>query len=239
MADLSFLNIDQNIDDIRKIIEAEENAKPPRKYIGASSIGDECSRKIWYQYNGFVGLPIESKGLFAIEDGHRTEELIVSRFRKLPYIQLWTHKDDGTQYGFQWPELSGHYDGVIKGLRQAPETAHIFEVKCVNEKKFNELKNLKQDFGERRALRKWDKTYYAQACVYMYAEKLTRHYLVCATPGGRDMISVRTEADDVYAKALVDKARRIKEATEPPERIGGKDWWECRFCRFREVCHEA
>lgn len=231
MADLSFLNKDQNIEDIRKMLEDEEAAKPQRTYIGASSIGDPCSRKIWYQYNHAEGTPRDSKSLLAINDGHRTEAVIVEMYRKLPYIMLVTGG------GFEWPELSGHYDGIITGLKQAPETTHIFEVKCVNEVKFKELMNLKHDFGEKTALQKWDKTYYAQACIYMYAEKLTRHYLVCATPGCRDMMSIRTEANNEYAKALVDKARRIKEATEPPERIGGKDWWECRMCRYRKVCH--
>jgi hypothetical protein len=157
--------------------------------------------------------------------------------RSVPGIQLWTHKEDGTQYGFDYGFLKGHYDGIILGILQAPATPHIFEVKCCNEKKFNELQKLAFEFGEKKALEKWDKTYYAQAVLYMYAEKLTRHYLVCATPGGRDMFSVRTEANPTFAEALIEKAKRIETAKEPPERQWKKDFYMCKFCRYRGICH--
>ena len=79
--------------------------------------------------------------------------------------------------------------------------------------------------------------YWGQAAVYMHKFDLTRHYLTVSLPGGRDVDSCRTECDPVFAMALEAKANRIAEAKEPPERIGKADFYVCKWCRFRKVCH--
>ena len=38
-----------------------------RNYIGASQIGSECYRKIWYEYNKYPGTPITHKILRTFE----------------------------------------------------------------------------------------------------------------------------------------------------------------------------
>lgn len=228
-------------------VEGVASQEPPRNYLGASAIGDECARKLWLTINpewiherySVTYKPMPYNNVAAIEDGHRTEDLIVERMRLVDGLQLWTKDDNGEQYGFDWGFLSGHYDGVILGLFQAPKTPHIFEVKCCKDKKYAALQKCIRDYGEKNALKHWDEVYYAQAVIYMEAEELTRHYLVCSLPGGRDQISVRTEANPKFAKALIEKAKRIHGAKEPPERIAGKDYFKCKWCKFYEVCHGA
>ena len=229
---------DPTLEAMRRALEARAAAEPQRRYIGASGIGQECSRAIWYQINGYNPLPNRSSNVMAIEDGHRTEDLMAERLRLVPGIELWTHKPDGTQYGFDWGFLSGHYDGVILGLLQAPKTPHVWENKAVKIEKFNLLQKHKDELGEKQALQAWDATYYAQAVIYMEAEGLTRHYLTCCTPGGRDVISVRTNANPKMAKALIAKAKRIKTSSEPPARIGDETHFFCKhFCGHMENCH--
>ena len=51
-------------------------------------------------------------------------------------------------------------------------------------------------------------------------------------------MSVRTEANDAQAKALIDKARNIIVAPEPPERISDNPaWYQCKMCSYHENCH--
>jgi hypothetical protein len=50
----------------------------------------------------------------------------------------------------------------------------------------------------------------------------------------------RVRADRADASRLLDRARRVIEAKRPPSRISeDPDWWECRFCEHRGVCHEG
>ena len=60
--------------------------------------------------------------------------------------------------------------------------------------------------------------------------------MTVSLPGGRDMISLRTEKNTKLAKALITKAERIKDAKEPPERAFKKDYYMCKWCDFREEC---
>jgi hypothetical protein len=122
------------------IYEQKGNAGKPRDYIGASSIGDECSRKLWYRLAGHQE-QFNADTLRRFEDGHRTEALVLSWLRILPNIELHTHDAAGKQYGFSalGDRFKGHYDGIIKGILQAPKTWHVLEIKCVNDKSFNEF----------------------------------------------------------------------------------------------------
>jgi len=225
---------------IDDILVARNNAEPVRNYLGASSIGDSCERKLWYRLHTDHKEVFDAPTLRRFNDGHRSEDVMAELLRAVPGVTLWTHKSETEQYGFKdntlGPKIfSGHYDGIILGILEAPQTYHIWEHKAVNEKKFAELKKLKE-IDEKSALQKWDKVYHAQGIIYMDYEGLTRHYLTVSTPGLRDYTSVRTNADPAYAGALKNKAKRIINATIEPERIGGKDYYECKWCPFYGVC---
>lgn len=115
----------------------------------------------------------------------------------------------------------------------------MLEVKCVSDKKFAEFKKAVAELGEKNALRKWNAVYYAQAQCYLHYTGLTRHYIVVATPGGRDWTSARTEYNAAEALQLVAKAKRIIDAQEPPERVSNTpSWFECKYCAFSPICHD-
>ena len=199
------------------LIEEKHAKEPMRDYLGMSSIGD-CARKQWLRLQGKREV-FDAATIKRFDDGHRTEALIIQRLSLCDALELSTVDENGNQ----WSQVDfdgrfkGHMDGVVRGLLQAPKTWHVFEAKCVSEKSFKELVKAREKFGEKNALQNWNGTYHAQAVLYMDYSGLDRHWLVCATPGGRDWTSVRTEANKELAKALKAKAKRILDATEPPE----------------------
>lgn len=237
MTDLTPYLGDPLINAIKRNIVERHEKESPRDYVGASGVAEECSRKVWYGLHGYKQ-EFTAEVLMAIQDGHDTETKVNEWVRSVPGIELHTHNAQGQQYGFSDlnGKYKGHYDGVILGLPQSPKTWHIYEVKCVGEKYFKELKKAIETYGEKEALKNWRPTYYGQAVTYMWYEKLTRHITVVATPGARELLTVRTNANAAYAKSLRDKAERIINATEPPERIGDETYWKCRMCGFRDVC---
>lgn len=225
---------------IRKNMEAEKAIEKSRPYLGASEIGQECSRRIWYNYNNYKAKPIEWQGCMAIECGHRSEAVVAGLLRGVDGIELYTEDENGNQYGFSDFDgrFKGHYDGVIKGLPQAPTVFHTWEHKDAGDKKFKEFVAAKLKFGEKDALKNWNYIYYIQAQLYMHYEGLTRHYLTVSLSGVRDLQSCRTEYNKDVAEAHINKAKRIIDAKLPPARISDKpDYYMCRFCPFSEVCH--
>lgn len=215
--------------------------EPRRRYLGMSAIGDDCSRKLWYNFNLDKKEEFTAQTLKRFDDGHRSEDLIALRLRMVRGITLLTlDPDTGRQYEVSdhGGRFAGHLDGKILGLLQSPKTWHVFEAKSVNEKSFAQFKSLKFKLGEKNTLAEWNPVYHAQCQAYLGYTGLTRHYLVVSTPSVRDWDSVRTEFDPDAFAAIKDKARRILDAKVPLARVSNKpDFWQCGWCHHKAECH--
>jgi hypothetical protein len=233
---------DPTLEAIDAALVAANARQTPRTYLGMSSIGHPCGRKLWYDYHRPIPPSFDAATVRRFEDGHRGEDLMADRLRMVPGVTLQTiDPDTGRQWAYSDHNgrFGGHADGRIIGILQAPRTWHIWEHKCVGEDKFNKLNELKRSRGEKHALREWDAIYYSQAVLYMHYSGITRHYLTCDTPGGRASTSVRTDADPVHASELIDKALRILNARAPLARVSNDPaWWQCRFCNRAGECHQ-
>lgn len=212
-----------------------------RSYLGMSSIGDPCSRKLWYGYHTTHREVFTAETLKRFADGHASEDVMADRLRLVDGVTLMT-VDPAT--GRQWEltdfdgRFAGHMDGKIIGLKQAPRTLHVWEGKAVNEKSFEKFKSLKRTLGEKDALKEWNGVYWHQAQSYMGYSKLTRSYMTVCTPGVREWDSVRTEFDPLAFEAIKDKAERILNAKVPLTRISNTPtWWQCDWCHHKTECH--
>jgi len=237
---------DPLIEKIYEFIEAEAKKEPPRNYIGASSIGEDCERKLFYKLrHADKAKPRRAELILAANDGHRSEDLVASYIRQIPGVELWTHKNDGGQYGFHERfgevDFKGHVDGIIKGLPQSPATAHIWENKACNQKIFDAFLKARETHGTKGALQKWKPIYYAQAIINMEKFDIKRHYTTVCLSGTRKIASCRTEANPTLAKLLIEKAKRVASATTPPFGISDNPtFYECKhMCDFYEHCFEG
>ena len=241
MAQLPNLEKDPTLVAADKVLEDYENSKPSRTYLGMSSIGRSCSRELWYSFRWCDDVVFDSGTHKRFLDGHHGEDVQAKRLQMVSGVDLKTiDYRTGKQFGFIdiGGHFRGHMDGIIKGILQASKTPHVWEHKQVNESKFKKLDKLRQDYGEKGALEKWDYTYYSQAVLYMSYSGLTRHYLTCSTPGGRATTSVRTEPDGQAVERLKEKAHQIIASTFPPPRINDSpSWYECIYCNYEGICH--
>lgn len=234
---------DPLIKQLFEIIEREAEQEPARQYVGASSIGDRCERKLWYQLmEPEKGEKRPASLILAANDGHRSEAVMAEYLRKIPGVQLWTNDaaTQGKQYGFSdhGGMYKGHVDGIILGIPLAPKTPHIWEHKCCNQKKFEALQKLKSSESEKEVLKKWDYLYYCQAVTYMKYMDLTRHYTTVMLAGSRNLLTIRTDENKELANSLTEKARRILGYDTAPVGIStNPSWYECKFCRFTAHCH--
>lgn len=231
-SDLTLQAVDQAL-----IAKQEQRKQRGRLYF--SQIGRECEREIWYNVNDYSCEPHNAQTLRRFEDGQRGESLMAERLRLVGGVELWTHDENGEQYKYSDfnNRFSGRIDGAIIGLVEAPKTLHCWECKVTNEKKFSEFQKIKSLLGEKNTLEKWDFSYYATAILYMHYGNFDRHYLTVCTPGGRDYSSCRTESNNNFAKHLIQKAKRILESKEPPQRISeNKSFYKCKICNHYATC---
>lgn len=223
---------------LKKIAETEQY---DAAYLGVSYVGRPCLRQSWYRFRWATQGVDEAPSLRRLEDGRRCEKAMAEQLRYVHALTLQTTcPDDKRQFAvlFLGGHLRGRVDGLIKGLLQAPSTAHVWEHKSTKEAEFKKLAKLKREKGEKAALAAWNEVYRAAATLYLEGLGMSRHYLTVSTPGLREVQSVRSDADPAEAARLLKIAEAIVFADRAPPRLSqDPDYFECRWCPALAVCH--
>ena len=108
--------IKKEVDDA---ILRNEQKRERRKYLGASSIGEECNRKIQYRFLNYPqdeGSGFSAQTLRIFQFGHEIEDY-AAKWLKDAGFDLRTEDKQGEQFGFSIADdqIKGHIDGVICG----------------------------------------------------------------------------------------------------------------------------
>jgi len=203
-----------------------------REHLGASLIGRQCKRSIWYSWRWATEVRHQGRLLRLFQTGHRAEERFVADLRAAGVTvyeadettgQQWTVRDESGHFG-------GSMDGVGIGFVEAPKAWHVCEFKTHNAKSFTNLLT--------KGVREAKPEHWAQMQVYMHLGGLERAFYLAVNKNDDDLYSERVRYDAAAAMQLVAKAHSIIGAEQPPARISDDPtWWECKFCDHRNVCH--
>jgi len=210
-------------DEILRRIDALSKNDPPRNYLGASSIGDPCSRKLWLEFNKYVEPEQFPPRLLRLFQRGKNEELIFETHIYDLGIEIIDSCTD--QAGFKDGFFAGHGDGVylIDGERVASE------MKTHSLKSFATLK--------RGQLRQTHPRHYAQCIVY--AGKFDCAYaLYMGVCKDNDELFIDViPFNEVEYNEYLNKATYITTTDKPPERIAAKaSDFRCKFCHAHAVC---
>lgn len=231
--------IDPVIAEIDRLLEAGQQGHTT-KNIGFGEIGHDCSRYLYLKIHANEPEIFDAATLRRFIAGKIDEELMSDDLRKV--VELHTTDPNRKNKQFKLDLLNGRFtgrlDGAIVNIPQAPKTWHVWEHKSCEDKLFDKLLKLKQEaIEDNKILLEWNHKYYAQVQTNMLASGMDRCYFTVSTPGLRRVTSLRIKFDKDYANSLVEKARMIINASEPPPKIGGPDWYQCKNCRFYNTCH--
>jgi len=221
MTDLSFL--------LNRTVQKLDNVTTPRtsyaKYLSISELGHPCSRYLWYLFRNYLAKPpVSGRTQRIFDTGHAQEQRIIAglqRFALIGNCQAEVTACNG--------HLKGYIDAEILGIPEAPKTLHIAEFKSINDKGFKELK---KDGVEKAKF-----LHYCQFQVYGFLRGLERFFYLAINKNDEDIYTERGEINNGFAEAQINRANRIINADKPPERIGGKDSYECKFCPAFDLCH--
>ena len=220
-----FLGSSKSSEIVFKIYEAcaKKVAEEPRRgYLGMSSIGDPCERKLWLDLNGQPREPFSGQLCRILQNGHDREKRIIEEL-KIP-----GHEVDGTQMEFSEFELfKGHCDGIISGLTKTTGP-HVLEIKTANAASFKKMKTC----GIKTASPK----YWAQIQCYMGYAGLKRGQFIVENKNNQELYPETVEFEEETFNALRAKAERIIKAQEAPARIFQPGSAECDRCNFSSNC---
>lgn len=200
-----------------------------RPHLGASQIGKPCERALWYGFRWVKKLHHEARMMRLFARGQREEAVIVALMRK---AGITVHDVDhtGRQFSFKSGHFGGSMDAAAIGVPEAPATWHVCEFKTSSSKHFKTL----ADKGVREA----KPEHWAQMQCYMEWTGITRALYIAVCKDDDRIHAERIDYDGQAAKALFEKAQRIIESINPPERLSERpDWYECKMCSYHGICH--
>jgi len=142
--DLKTYHFEEQISEfVDKAIKKKSDSIPRRTYLGGSSLGEKCSRKIQYSYMGQEvdkDRHFSSQTLRIFQFGHEIETSMADWLKQAGF-DLRTEKKTGEQYGFSIADgkIRGHIDGVICGGPVDMAYPCLWENKSANDRKFKEF----------------------------------------------------------------------------------------------------
>ncbi len=196
--------------------------------LGASVIGEECERRLYYHFRWGVQEMHEGRTLRIFETGNLEEKRIIQQMKQVGV----EFDDDWSQHAFT--AANGHVvakiDGLVTNVPGSPKAQHILEIKTSNQKGFNPLK--------KNGLAKAKPTHYAQLVLPMHLAEVSRGLYVCKNKNNEELYVERIEPNPKLAEQLLAKAERIITSDRPLARLKDKATeFPCTFCTYSEVCH--
>lgn len=213
--------------------ERREAGEKRRGHLGASVIGRECSRQLWYMFRWAKKPDFSGRMLRLFDRGHHEEDVLIDALRN---AGIEVHPvDPRTGKQFRISDIGGHFggsmDGCGRGFPEDPETWHVLEFKTHNDKSFKRL--VKDGVVEAKP------EHAAQMQIYMHYTGMKKAAYLAVNKNDDTLHVEFVEYSEPFARSLISKACMIIYADTPPARVGGPDWWVCRFCDFRGVCHQG
>jgi hypothetical protein len=225
-----------------------EDEEPFRSHLGASMIGRECARELWYSFRWCVKNTFEGRMIRLFNRGHLEEARFVAMLLAVN-INVWQHDEKGKQ--FRIVGHNGHdggsTDGVARGFPEMPDVAVLVEFKTHGEKSFAKLagtfknkeslwKGNKRQGGEGVLAAKWE--HFVQMQRYMGYYGLPYAYY----------FAVNKDTDELYVEIVAydrdvdyryrERAATIVEARVAPSRIANSiAWHKCMLCDAKQLCH--
>lgn len=219
--------------DLDSIAEYRE-PEPGRWHLGASEIGNPCSRRIWYSFRWALKQEHTGRQHRLFQRGHSEEPKIIHRLQRIG-ITLWDRDPaTGKQWQMEHPN-EPHYGGSLDGIAYIPSlpphlATMIAEFKTHNDKSFAKLKD--------KGVRLSKPQHFAQMSSYGEVKQYPLG-LYCAVNKNDDAIAIRvTPLQYSLGKITFNKAHDIIRKQQAPTRLSENSAHvECKWCPYRGPCH--
>lgn len=203
-----------------------------RNHLGASLIGKECAREIWYDFRWVNKEPFDGRMLRLFQTGHIQEGRFITYLRGIG-CQVW-EVDPQTGKQFRIYGVQNHYGGSADSvgiLPYFPDLPILLEFKTHNTKSFTHLVN-----KESVVLSK--PQHFSQMSSYGKHYNFRYGLYVAVNKNDDDIYYELVELDWRQAYDLTSKAQDIITSQVPLQRISNNpSYYACKFCSKSNICH--
>lgn len=218
--------------EIEELINTATENQPehPRNYLGISSWGDPCQRRMWYRCHGTPGKKRIARFHNIGAMGNAGEEIVKDMLERAGFhvtgqqlaVDDYDHK------------LGGHLDGVLE------EGPADLTYPCLWECKFKGDRYWKAI--NKNGVEEAEPLYWVQMHGYMAYMNMTQALFTAVNRNTGELycevVDLNLELVEKYQKRAV----MAVDASSPDEmsRIANdENNWQCKFCDYRETCYEV
>lgn len=224
------VNLGLVINHIKDAYQGEKNDF--RSHLGASVIGKECARQIWYDWRWSKLPRFSGRMVRLFNRGHLEEARFIAI---LLAIGCKVYQQDAAGNQFRISDVGGHFsgsgDGVAIGIPDIPDNEPcLVEFKTHGEKSFLKL--------QKEGVRVSKFQHYIQMQIYLRKMNLL-YGLYCAVNKNTDEIYMEIVLLDAnLADQFLDRGRQIIMMRIVPERIpnASPGLFACRYCDNKDIC---
>lgn len=225
-----------------------------RWHLGASLIGEECKRKLWYIfrwcYHETAPTPKDhGRKLRLFNRGHREEARFIEWLKGIG-AQVWTHETpdvyneqgeiviEGKQ--FRVSAVMGHFGGSLDGIARLPERYGIDEPVLLEFKTSGTGQGFNKSVEDGMPVAK--PQHFAQTSTYgsdpAYNFRYCLYFIINKNDDSLHVELVKLDWN--LGNNMRTKAEQIILSQEPPPRISDNPTFRnCSYCPAKDICHKG
>jgi hypothetical protein len=222
-----------------------------RSHMGASLIGSECARHIWYNFRWATKGSFSGRILRLFNRGHLEEARFIAMLLAIG-CEVYQQDAEGNQYRISHAEghFGGSGDGVMKGIPDLPPNQFALgEFKTHSEKSFIELAGKLDDWRKHvenptkfpftgQGVRGAKLEHYVQMQEYMVKMGLAVAIYIAVNKNTDDVYAEIVYLDREIAEQFLTRGETLVWMAEPPKKLNeSPGFWKCRLCDDKPVCH--
>jgi len=203
-----------------------------RSHLGASGLGHECFRKIYYDYRWFTRKVFGARMLRLFNRGHLEEGRIIALLLMIG-VKVFQQDENGNQFRITFAQGHGGGSGDGKGYDipdLAPGEWCLFEFKTFNDDRFNDLK--------RDGVKLAKPEHYVQMNSYMFKMGIPITLYVGVNKNTDELYMELITVNTYFAEEKLHIGEQIVYTDTPPTKINpSPGFFKCKFCDHYGVCH--
>ena len=214
-----------------------------RSHLGASLIGRECKRYLWYVFRWCLHEKTTGRQQRLFNRGHREEARFIEWLEGIGFKVWFENRDEGPNEKGEFPQyrisdVMGHFGGSLDGIAVLPERYGIAEPVLLEFKTngtgagFNKLADDGMPIAKPE--------HFAQTSTY--GKKYNFRYFVYLNINKNDD-SLHIEVVKLnhnLGEQMIMKAEQIIMSQTAPARLSDNPtFYKCGYCHMKEVCHKG
>ena len=214
-----------------------------RSHLGASLIGRECKRYLWYVFRWCLHEKTTGRQQRLFNRGHREEARFIEWLEGIGFKVWFENRDEGPNEKGEFPQyrisdVMGHFGGSLDGIAVLPERYGIAEPVLLEFKTngtgagFNKLADDGMPIAKPEHFAQtstYGKKYNFRYCVYLNINK------------NDDSLHVEVvKLNHNLGEQMIMKAEQIIMSQTAPARLSDNPTFhKCGYCHMKEVCHKG